>query len=106
MASPEVIVCPRLIFRSIILQFCFRFQRFKLALAVGIMGVELASRDSAIELEDSEIVVIRWVGLVSTVPYLEVSFVFGLVAVFAFELGVIVIEAISGSAVASTSTVA
>ena len=106
MASPEVIVCLRLISRSIILQVCFRFQRFELVLAVGIMGVELASRDSAIELEDSEIVVIRWVGLVSTVPYLGVSFVFGLVAVFAFELGVIVIEAISGSAVASTSTIA
>ena len=106
MASPEVIVCPRLISRSTILQVCFRFQRFELVLAVGIMGVELASKDFVVELEDSEIVVTRWIGLVSTIPYLERSFVFGLVTVFAFELGVIVIEAISVSTVASTSTIA
>lgn len=100
-----MIVCPRLIFRSTILQVCFRFQSFEFILKVGIMEVELAFKDSAIKLEDS-VIVAKLVGLVSTVPYLLVSFVFVLVAVFAFELGVIVIEAIFGSAAASIFIVA
>ena len=94
-----------LIFRSTILQISFRSQHLEFILETEIMEVKLAFKDSAIELEDPEIAA-KLVGLVSTVPYLLVSFVFGLVAVFAFVLGVIVIEAKSGSAAASISIVA
>lgn len=100
-----MIVCPTLIFRSTILQVCSKPQHFESIPKVGITEVELASKDSATELEGSEIVA-KLVDLVSTIPYLLVSFVFGLVAVIAFELVVIEIKAISGSAAASVFIVA